>query len=237
MNLSHFNKQMLLLLFLPFLLSYTSSAQQNRKKLANYIYEPYKQFLFEAKYDSAERKTHIYILMKVTDEFRDGGTGIEYLYFCEIPDTNKIRVDFAYNDTLKKCYNWNELTQAEANPKYIWLHPPRSHFHGLAAYYPFPEINIPIKIGKKYKRSDIIFHEPRLHGKMLCFSHKIKIGDLEKYRYKDLQIDVYRTSGQAESKLGKHSFYYLFNDQLGFVHWYYNLNDVETLELSLIGVY
>jgi hypothetical protein len=228
---------LLSLLFLPFLLSATSPAYRNKKKLANHVYEPYKQFLFEAKYDSAEEKNYLYILMKVTDEIRYGGTKIEYIYFCEMPDTNKIRLDFTYEDSLKKCHHWNEYTQVEANPKYIWLHPPRAHFHGLADYYPFPEINIPVKVGKNYKRSTITFHEPRLQGQMLKFSYEIKIKELETYKYQSRQIDVYRISGQAKSRLGEHSFYHLFNEQLGFVHWYYNLNDIETLELSLVGAY
>jgi hypothetical protein len=230
-------KLFLLFLFLPFLLSAENMTPQNKKNLKNHIYKPYKQFLFEVKYDSAGKTCCEYILMKVTDEFKSGGTRIGYFYFNEIPDTNKMRVDFEYDDTSKRSCFWIEYTQVLDNSKYIWLHPPRSLYNHFASYYPFPEVDIPVKVGKKYKSSILFLNEVRLNGKIWRARFKIKTGGVEEYIYRGQRINIHRIEGQAKSKLGKQSFYYLFNEELGFVKWYYNLNNIETLELSLIGVY
>ena len=53
------------------------------------------------------------------------------------------------------------------------------------------------------------------------------------YLYQDRLIDVYRISGYANSKYGNFDVLYLFNEELGFVKWFYRRVNI-SLELNLI---
>lgn len=221
---------------------FAQSDKASKKK--SLIYTSSKTFIFQADYDSIGITTRNYIAMRVLDKEQYGGRVIAYHYFDILPTSENI-------DSLICSYGkvHVETTQVLDEGNYFWLHPPRSnyapsfsnnispptYYDGLTQYFPFPEITLPFKIGKKSKNSYLSIKDPVCDCN-LWMRYKITNKDIVLYRYKTRLVEAYSVSGVSKSKIGNYSFDYFFNVELGFVYWKYNCDNIVLLELNLIEV-
>jgi hypothetical protein len=198
-----------------------------KKRDRDFIYKPNKVFVFHAKYDSAGTVTENYIVMRILDKKVDNQLAITYDYYDEKPVRETM-------DSLSSCRltGFLETTTVLERNKSIWLHPPRSRYHQLAQYFPFPEISFPVRVGKKYTSPYISFNDPLCHC-TLGLNFHMQISSYTQYLYQNRLIGAYRINGYANSKHGYFSVLYLFNEELGFVKWVYRKDNI-LLELNLI---
>lgn len=183
---------------------------------AQTIYKPNKEYVFLAKYLTDTAKDSCYISMWTTENTWEF-------------DSKQHELVYAYrnvSDSLveKWPYQITETTGIIEDQKTIWMHPPRSDKFSILEYFPFPEIEFPIKCGKKYKRSFL--------G---------NIDFLEKFgyiRYKmHVECDGNNTiiSGHANNRLGHWILQYTFNSQNGFTNMKFIYNNIQ-INFELVEV-
>ena len=202
------------------------SAQKKRDR--DIIYKPNKVFVFHAKYDSAGTVTENYIVMRILQkEDIDNQLAITYDYYDEKPERETMDSLSSY-----RLAGFLESTTVLDWGNSVWVHPPRSRYHQLAQYFPFPEISFPVKIGKRYKRGFLSPNDPLCHCTLWLKFHML-INLSTQHLYQNRLIEVYRIDGYADSKHGFFAVRYLFNEELGFVKWVYRRDNI-SLELNLI---
>ena len=252
---------MIFLLLLGCMSLYAQTNKQNKSK-DPLIYKPLKTFVFKADYDSSGIKKINYVVMRIFEEKQFGGNIITYNYYDTVSSRNAMDSLFSIFkseiDTTRirskeyiRVRGANEMTQVLDKGNYIWIHPPRAQYYpprskeiaprscydGLAQYFPFPEISIPVKIKKKRSQWYLSFNDP-ICNCSLFLRYKIRHNGYTQCQYKDELITVLKIDGIAKSKkIGAYSFQYLFNEDVGFVYWKYNCDDIVFLELWLIDVF
>lgn len=195
-----------------------------------FIYTPNKVFIFEANYDSCGVRTKNYIVMRILPEKTGKEYFITYDYYSALPDYNHL-------DSLSSIDSsgFIETTTVLETSKYLFLHPPRSHYNRIAQYFPFPEVSFPIKVGKKYKTGFLSFNDPVCNC-LFWIKYKMNIDFYTQYKYKNKFIDVLRIHGDGKNKTGFYTIFNLYSKEFGFVKMKYSISDSITLELNLINV-
>lgn len=236
-----------LTLFLIIALSFCNLSIQAKGKVDKWnslIYKPGKIFIFQADYDSAGVKYRSYIAMSISNEEKVNQRIIAYQYFDSLPRPQDI-------DSIVTFENRHiESTLIVDKGNYIWIHPPRWYFSpprldgvsplshsldGLTQYFPFPEISLPTKIGKKYAKRSFYINDPICDCNLwMKYSEKNK-GYTECF-YQEMPIDAILINGISESKIGKYEYNYFFNEEYGFVKWQYNCDNTIFLELNLVDI-
>jgi hypothetical protein len=213
-------------------------AQSSRKtsKILNAacIYKPNTTFLFKAVYDSLGSIKTEYILMRILPDIYAGEIIILYNYYNDVPEIfNGDSIVNVENTIWKRP----EETIITDNKKYIQLHPPRSGKYYLSQYFPFPNIKLPVKEGKKSKWGIVGNNNPLTTRKFSFLKYKMQNSPKFQYQYKDSLIEVYEKKGKAISRIGEHAASYLFNEELGFVKWRISSSNNVSLEFTLIDTY
>lgn len=183
---------------------------------AQTIYKPNKEFVFLAKYLTDTVKDSCYISMWTTENTWEF-------------DSKQHELVYAYrnvSDSLveKWPYQITETTGIIEDQKTIWMHPPRSDKFSILEYFPFPEIEFPIKCGKKYKRSflgSIDFLE--------------KFGYIRYKMHVECDGDNTLIIGHAHNKTGNWNTEYVFDNQHGFTKMEFNYDNI-IIKLDLIDV-
>jgi hypothetical protein len=195
-----------------------------------FIYTSNKVFIFEAKYDSCGNQTKNYIVLRILPEKRDKEYFITYDYYNDLPDYNHL-------DSLSSIDSsgFIETTTVLETAKYIFLHPPRVQYNQLTQYFPFPEVEFPIKVEKRYKRGFLSINDPKCNC-IFWIKYKMYIDFYTQYKYKNKLIDVALIYGDGKNKTGFYSVLNLYSKEYGFVKMKYSIGDSITLELNLINV-
>ncbi|PKP21268.1 MAG: hypothetical protein CVU04_02065 [Bacteroidetes bacterium HGW-Bacteroidetes-20] len=216
----------LLILVLIFISFTYVDAQQNE----NFIYTPNKVFIFEANYDSCGVRTKNYIVMRILPEKTGKEYFIRYDYYSALPDYNHL-------DSLSSIDSsgFIETTTVLETSKYLFLHPPRVQYDRLTQYFPFPEVDFPIKVGKRYKRGFLSINDPKCNC-LFWIKYKMYIDFYTQVKFKNKLIDVARIYGDGKNKTGFYSVLNLFSKEYGFVKMKYSISDSTTLEINLIEV-
>ena len=195
-----------------FITLFLSSISMN----AQTIYKPNKEFVFFAKYLTDTAKDSCYISMWTTENTWDF-------------DSKQYELIYAYRNVSDSLveewpYQNSETTGLIENQKMIWMHPPRSDKFSILEYFPFPEINFPVKCGKEYKRAFL--------------GH---IDFLEKSGYVRYKICIHcdgnktEIIGNAHNKLGDWNAQYIFDNQCGFTKMEYHYNNT-IIKLELVDI-
>ena len=183
---------------------------------AQTIYSPQKEFVFSAIYLSDSHIDTCYISMWTTNNHWEF-------------DTKQRELCYAYHENSdnlieKWPYQTCETTGLIEDSKIIWLHPPRSEEFSILEYFPFPEINFPIKCSKKYKRAflghiDFLEKSGYIRYKMCihCDGDKSEI------------------IGNAHNRLGDWNVQYIFDNQCGFTKMEYHYNNI-IIKLELVDI-
>ena len=197
------------------------------------IYKPGNIFIFEAKVDSVSKNTQhsCYIVMRVLDKEMYHQGVITYDYYDTLPN------DLTALDSTSSMNKdgFLETTEILENRKLLWIHPPRTHGFGITQYFPFPEIQNPVKIGKRYRRSFLSFNDPLCHCTLLL-RYKMRYLSFSQWKYQNRLVEVCEQTGFAKSSKGEFSVTYRYNDKLGLVAAVYDFNHEIQIRLSLIDV-
>ena len=222
-----------MLLILPDQNIFAQSSRKSSKILdAACIYKPNTSFLFKAVYDSCGIvQTEEYILMRILPEILAGEILILYDYYKNIP---KIVDGDSIVNVEDKIWMRSEETILYDHKKGVQLHPPRAGKYYLSQYFPFPNIKLPIKAGKKSKWA--LTYHPDTY-KFLWHKYEMRNSPKFQYQYKDSLIEVYEKKGTATSYIGEYTASYLFNEEFGFVKWHLLTSNNVSLEFTLIDIY
>ncbi len=195
-----------------------------------FIYTPNKVFVFEAKYDSCGNHTKNYIVLRILPEKTGKQYFITYDYYSSLPDWEHL-------DSLSSIDSsgFIETTTVLETSKYLFLHPPRVQYNQLTQYFPFPEVDFPIKVEKRYKRGFLSINDPKCNC-LFWIKYKMYIDFYTQYKYKNKLIEVALIYGDGKNKTGFYSVLHLFSKEYGFVKMKYSIKDSITLELNLINV-
>lgn len=194
------------------------------------IYSPNRVFIFEAIYDSCGIHTKNYIVLRILPEKREKEFFITYDYYRFLPNYNHL-------DSLSSIdsLGFIENTTVLETSKYIFLHPPRVQYNQLTQYFPFPEVELPIKVGEKYKRGFLSINDPKCNC-LFWIKYKMNVNWFSQFKFKNKLIDVVRIYGDGKNKTGFYSVLYLFNKENGFVKMKYSISDKESLEINLLNI-
>lgn len=114
---------------------------------AQNVYKPYREFIFVAEVNQGDTVRQLYVSMWTTDSAFWGDASQRQLVYAYHDSYNK--------DSLAAAWPYKEKIETTGiieNEKKVWLHPPRSGDLALLEYFPFPEIEFPLKCHGKYRR-------------------------------------------------------------------------------------
>lgn len=183
---------------------------------AQTIYKPNKEFVFLAKYLTDTAKDSCYISMWATENiWKFDSKQQEFVYAYHNVSDSLVE---------KWPYQITETTGIIEDQKTIWMHPPRSDKFSILEYFPFPEIEFPIKCGKKYNRSfvgNIDFLE-----QFGVIRYKMRI---------NCDGDNTIVSGRAKNRFGNWTVQYTYNNQNGFTDMKFSFNNIQ-ISFDLVEV-
>jgi hypothetical protein len=228
----------------------------------NKIYRGERVFSFQYQYiDSADTEK---ISIINTEKFTDGG---EFPWELiekghekdeEYPIKNidlivyktKSKMDnFLQDQTIIRYKYYNEngevgfgsLTGLIEDSSRIWLHPPRDFAFKITEFNPFPEVELPLKVGKAWNRSISIpatwaeGFNFTINGST-SFEISLKITSKEKIKTKIGELTCYIIEGLGKGELGETKSRFYFNEEAGFVKLEYRNLDKSKLIIDLISI-
>lgn len=114
----------------------------------------------------------------------------------------------------------HETTGVIESSSEIWLHPPRDGRLSLLEYFPFPEIK---KKNYKNRYNRYFIGNCDFIKRWIWLKYKMNISTNPViFSWDNHYVPVRILRGKAKSKEGEWNVEYYYNDQLGFVYWYYN---------------
>lgn len=148
-------------------------------------------------------------------------------------------------EVLIGMYNENLIaggyTGIIENERNVWIHPPRSNFFKVLNTCPYPYVQLPLYIGKKWSdKMKISDHwadpkwatwEKKLH---MDLSYEV-IGK-ESINVNDKEYECFIVNSVANSKIGKCKLLFYFNKQLGFIKMKYDILGKIAVNFDLMDV-
>jgi len=123
------------------------------------------------------------------------------------------------------------------NVEKIWMHPFRRNQYNFTEVAPFPQVEFPLKIGKKW--SDNSIRPGKSYGdwsnKQISSTFEVKAKENIVTKFGKIN-DCWRIFAESEFDFGKSTLEYWFNEELGFVKFNYTNYGNQTLEIELIKV-
>jgi len=122
------------------------------------------------------------------------------------------------------------------NVEYIWMHPFRFNQYNFTEVAPFPEVKLPLKIGKSWTGT---LHIQEGWGDWED-THKYseyKVIDRESIKTNLGQLEnCWKIESKAKIELGESTFDYWFHEEFGFVKMDYKNYGNQTLQIELVEV-
>jgi|GEM_PF-3736561 len=169
---------------------------------------------------------------------------IKEIRYTVIPDSlvtdrtnrNQTEVQIGY---FNKDFLAGENTGIVENKRNVWIHPPRSSLFEVLNTCPYPYVQLPLYIGKKWFDKMKISEQ---WGDPMWASWKNKlrmalcyvVTGRESLRIDGKNYECFVVKGTAVSKIGKCGLIFYFNDQLGFVKMEYDILGKINVSLNLI---
>lgn len=221
---------MKIICFMFFCFSFTFSFGQDTKILSEHKTLTYAT-------DYSDSTNNIYI----KDTVRFITTSIPWKYQ---PD-KQITVIWKYsglklNDSIKRklfSVGWSNIDSTgaiETNEQY-WMHPTRNNHYTITEIAPFPLIELPASIGKKFSRKLKIYEGWGPWSNLILVNNYEIIGN-ETIVVDNNHFECWITKAQSESKLGKSELVTSYNNKVGFTKFQYSFYNKASLVLKLIKV-
>lgn len=123
------------------------------------------------------------------------------------------------------------------NVEEIWMHPFRSNQYNFTQVAPFPQVQLPIKIGKTWTDNNIILNETFGDWSNMKIRSRFEVLSKETIETKYGTIeDCYKIESTATFKLGESTLLYWFHPELGFIKMNYTNYGDQKLNIELIEI-
>ena len=188
--------------------------------VAQNIYTPYKEYIYEAKTLIAGKEEVQYISMWATDDVWEMDSTQRQLFYAYHKHCNKDRLTTAwpYSDNV-------ESTGIIETENRIWLHPPRWEKLSVLEYFPFPEIDKNTLCGDKYKRMFLGYDD--FIEKWMWLRYKMTI---------ECNDNAIFIRGRAKNKQGEWLEMLIYEKEKGFVYMEFISPVDRTIKLKLVNI-
>ena len=207
------------------------------------VFKPCRTLEYRAKFYSQENELLTNEIIAVSS------TGKRWEYQTEKQD--EIEINYSFNRDsinhinsyqLNKGWispNWRnqEITGVIENVEKIWTHPFRSNQYSFTQVAPFPQIELPLRIGKKWTDNNISLKE----GFGDWANMKVK-SEFEIIETADIQTEYgefknsWKIKAVATFPLGKSELIYWFNEEFGFVKLDYTNYGNQRLKIEVAAI-
>jgi hypothetical protein len=143
----------------------------------------------------------------------------------------------AVNSTGQMLYR--TFTGLVENKYNVWLHPPRRSLFGILELNPFPYIQLPAVINKKWSDTMTVsdhWSNPlwKVWEGNVDISYTYVISRQESVKFRNQELLCWVVESQAHSRLGKSTLVSFFNEKYGFILLKYQNIDGSETTFSLI---
>jgi len=135
--------------------------------------------------------------------------------------------------------NWQnqEITGVVENVEKIWTHPFRSNQYNFTQVAPFPQIELLLRIGKKWTGNNISIKEDFGDWANMKFKSEFEIIEKANIQteYGEFK-NSWKIKAIATFPLGKSELVYWFNEEFGFVQLVYTNYGNQRLEIEVTAI-
>jgi len=120
------------------------------------------------------------------------------------------------------------------NEKKIFIHPPRHNQYSFTEIAPFPQIDYPLELNKKYKKFLFVgfgFGE----WENLKLVNEYEVIKTESLLILGDEYNCWFINSTSKSELGESNMDFIFSTEIGFIEMDYRFYDHKRIRLSLIG--
>ena len=203
------------------------------------IFKAGKTYHYKAIYLSSNNDTlsNSFVLMKTTGERWEWQPEKQDLVYYEFPDYKVDSIKLSNHDINKEFQFWNSQTGEGVieNIEQVWMHPIRINQYKFTEIAPFPEVQLPLKKGKKWGNPTMI-DEGWGEWDGLTIESTYKITGQTTFKLNDLKIDCWIIKSVAKCQLGESKLTTYFNEEYGFVKMAYENYEDEKLVFELINI-
>lgn len=203
------------------------------------IFKAGKTYHYKAIYltSNSDTLSNGFVLMKTTGERWEWQPEKQDLVRYEFPDYKADSIKLSNHDINKEVQFWNGQTGEGVieNIEQVWMHPIRINQYKFTEIAPFPEVQLPLKKGKKWGNPTKI-DEGWGEWNGLTIESTYKTAGRTTFKLKDLEIDCWIIKSVAKCELGKSKLTTYFNEDYGFVKMDYQNYENERLVFELINM-
>jgi len=201
------------------------------------IFKAGKTYHYKAIYLSSNNDTlsNRFVLMKTTGERWEWQPEKQDLVYYEFPDYKADSIKLSNHDINKEFQFWRSQTGEGVieNIEQVWMHPIRINQYKFTEIAPFPQVQLPLKKGKKWG-NPIRIDEGWGEWNGLTIESTYKITGQTTFKLNDLKIDCWIIKSVAKCHLGESKLTTYFNEEFGFVKMVYQnyVNEKLVFELK-----
>lgn len=203
------------------------------------IFKAGKTYHYKAIYLSSNNDTlsNRFVLMKTTGERWEWQPEKQDLVYYEFPDYKTDSINLSDHDINKEVQFWNNQTGEGVieNIEQVWMHPIRINQYKFTEIAPFPEVQFPLKKGKKWDNPTMI-DEGWGEWNGLTIESTYKTAGQTTFKLNDLKIECWIIKSVAKCQLGESKLTTYFNEEFGFVKMEYQNYENEKLVFELINM-
>lgn len=207
------------------------------------VFKPCRTVLFNAKFYSSSGEIISNEFISITP------TGKRWEYQPEKQDEIEIKYDFSETDTTKtnqhklnkgwinQGWTAKETTGIIENVEKVWTHPFRSNQYDFTQVAPFPQVELPLHIGKKWTDNNISLKEG-----FGDWSFMKVVSDFEVLEKTDVVTghgtfkNCWKIKGVSDFPLGISELIYYFDEQYGFVKLLYTNYGGQKLDIEVVKI-
>jgi hypothetical protein len=207
------------------------------------VFKPCRKHIYKARFFSKANKL-------ISDELISiMATGKRWEYQPEKQDEieivynfDKDRVDTINSFQLNKnritdFWRSNEITGIIENVENIWMHPIRSNQYNFTQVAPFPQIEFPLKVGKKWTDKNISMKEGFGDWSNMRVKSEFEVLSKESIEIQYGIIEnCWKINSISNFDLGRSSLTYWFHEKLGFVKLNYINYGNQKLNIELTKI-
>ena len=205
------------------------------------VFKPCREYVFNARFWSAESEliSEDKIWMMATGkpwEFQPESQkelAIQYEY--DTSEVGQIVKASINQEIVSQPWERKEVTGIIENENRIWMHPFRSNQYAFTEVAPFPEVALPLEIGKTWG-SSLQIYEGWGEWANSTLNKEYEIVDFEQLEIPYGQLEAWHISSITFAPFGNSTHNFWFHHELGFVKMVIHNYAGQTLEIELLEV-
>jgi len=158
---------------------------------------------------------------------------ITFVYENYKEDSIKL-VNHKLNPTFQEWVHKAEEGIIE-NEEKIWIHPMRQNQYKFTEVAPFPDVKLPLEIGKHWN-SNLNINDGWGEWSNTSGISEYKIIGKDSFNLKDIEVECWKIKSNSKFPFGISFLNYKFSEEFGFVELKYENYKKETLEIKLVEI-